>query len=137
MRQDKHHLDLLSTLYYVLGGLTALFSCLPMIHLGMGIAMLAGAFDTDQEPVPEAVGWLFVIMGAGLIACGWAMAICLVLAGRNLGRRRGRTFCIVIAAIACLMVPLGTALGVFTLIVLMKDEVIELFAAHDASPAAP
>ena len=35
----------------------------------------------------------------------------------------------VVAGVACTFAPLGTALGVFTIIVLMRDSVKELFEA--------
>jgi hypothetical protein len=50
------------------------------------------------------------------------------LAGRFLARRRHHTFCMVIAAVACTFMPLGTVLGVFSLIVLSRESVRESFA---------
>jgi hypothetical protein len=41
----------------------------------------------------------------------------------------------VIAIITCLSVPLGTALGVFTLIVLARPSVKQLFERRTAGPA--
>jgi len=41
----------------------------------------------------------------------------------------------VIAAIGCLEFPYGTALGVFSFIVLGRDSVIQLF--NPSAPAAP
>ena len=41
-------------------------------------------------------------------------------------------YCIVIAAICCLSVPLGTILGIFTIIVLQRDTVKALFDSHTA-----
>ena len=36
-------------------------------------------------------------------------------------------FCIVVAGVECMIMPFGTVLGVFTLIMLMKDSVKALF----------
>jgi len=41
-------------------------------------------------------------------------------------------FCVVMAGIACMFMPFGTVLGVFTLVVLTKPVVRELF---DGAPA--
>lgn len=52
----------------------------------------------------------------------------MILAGRALAQRRRYTFCLVIAGVACMFMPFGTVLGVFTIIVLLRDSVKELFA---------
>ena len=51
------------------------------------------------------------------------MAACVALAGRELARHGGYTYCLIVAAIECLFMPFGTALGVLTLIVLMRPSV--------------
>jgi hypothetical protein len=108
--------------------MTALFACFPLIHLAIGIAMLCGAFEGKDAP-PRFLGLFLVIFPAIFILCGWALAVCMIVAGKKLGRYRARTYCLVIAAIECTLVPFGTILGVFTIIVLMKDSVKELFSA--------
>jgi hypothetical protein len=42
-------------------------------------------------------------------------------------------FCLVMAGIACIFMPFGTALGVLTIIVLMRDSVRELFGVAVAN----
>ena len=65
------------------------------------------------------------------------MDVCLALAGRYLLQRTHYTFCLVVAAIACLLMPFGTALGIFTIIVLMRPSVREMFeGAPRPAPAA-
>jgi hypothetical protein len=81
MSQNGENLNLLSIMHYVLAGLTALFSSIFLIHVGMGIAMLSGAFDGKNAP-PRMMGWLFVLLGTGAVLCGWAMAVLMVIAGR-------------------------------------------------------
>ena len=128
MTQDEQNLDLLSVFHYVVGGLTALFACIPFIHLAIGIAMLCGSLDGAKgEPPPRFIGVFFVVFAAAFILAGWALATFMIIAGRKLKARRTRTFCIVVAAIECAMMPFGTVLGVFTIIMLMKDTVKSLF----------
>ena len=50
-----------------------------------------------------------------------------VLSGLFLRARKHWTFSIVVAAIDCLHFPLGTVLGVFTIIVLIRPSVRELY----------
>ena len=45
MNQDQEHLRLLSIFYYVCAGLTALFACIPIIHLVLGLMMVRSLLD--------------------------------------------------------------------------------------------
>jgi len=88
-------------------------------------------------PFPEKfIGAILIVFGSIFILFGWAFAVLLAVAGRCLARRKGYTFCLVIAGISCLFMPFGTILGVFTIIVLSRPSVKELFAPADASPPA-
>lgn len=129
--KDADQLDLIGILYYVLAAFAALFSLFPLLHVGMGIAMLTGAFDQPgPNPPPPAVGWVFVIFGAGFILCGLAFAALLVLGGRRMRQRRSHTLCAVVAGVSCMFMPFGTILGVFALVLLLKPETKALFGAN-------
>lgn len=126
--QDVEHLRLLSIFHYILTGLAGLCSFFPAIYLVMGIAMLSGLIKGDKgEPAPAVVGWVFVAIALIGILLALAYATLLCLAGRYLSKRKHRTFCFVVAGLSLLFAPLGTALGVFTIIVLMRDSVRLLF----------
>jgi hypothetical protein len=130
MNKDEEQLNLLSIYHYVVGGVMAFFACFPLIHVALGIAMLSGALENAKNPPPSGVGWLFVLLGGFFILIGWTMAVCAIAAGRQLKRRRAHTFCFVVACIECLFMPFGTVLGVFSIIVLQRDSVKQLFAAN-------
>ena len=72
-------------------------------------------------------------MAAGFYLAGavWfvASAILNVISGVCLRARKGRTFSLVVAGINCLHIPLGTVLGVFTIVVLVRDSVREQYSA--------
>jgi hypothetical protein len=55
------------------------------------------------------------------------MAICILIAGRCLSRRKRYSFALVMACIECLFIPFGTILGVFTIIALSRQSVKALF----------
>ncbi len=131
MEEDKKNIRLLAIFHYVMGGLTALFACIPFIHLFIGIAVLTTGLEKNPSggPSPALVGWVFIIIAAVVILAGWTLAILMIIAGRRLSRFRSRTFCLVVGAIECALIPLGTILGVFTLILLTKDSVKELFSS--------
>ncbi|HWD92710.1 MAG TPA: hypothetical protein VG938_10205 [Verrucomicrobiae bacterium] len=129
MNQDEEHLRLLSIFYYVCAGFAALFACLPIIHLIMGIVLLfhPESFGPANGAPPAFFGIFFIVFALLTILAGWAFAGLLVYAGRCLGQRKHYTFCLVVAAIACLFMPFGTILGIFTIIVLVRPTVKPLF----------
>jgi glucan phosphoethanolaminetransferase (alkaline phosphatase superfamily) len=57
----------------------------------------------------------------------WAISVFIIIAGVKLRKRRNRMFCMVIGAIECMFMPLGTVLGVFTLIVLNKESIKQTY----------
>lgn len=137
MNQDEQHLNLLAIFHYVLGAMTILGASLILIYVAMGMAMVSGAFGAGKDAPPREVGLLFIALGSAGVLFGWTLGILIAVAGRKLHRRTSRTFCVVIAVIeAVMLMPLGTALGVFTMIVLMRESVVKLFETS-APPTAP
>lgn len=134
MDQDKEHLRLLTIFHYIVGGITALCACFPLIHLVIGLTLV---FAPDRmggsaHPGPDRlVGWMFTLLAGVFIILGWALAISTAYAGRCLARREKHTFCLVVAGANCLNTPIGTVLGVFTIIVLVRPSVKELFTANE------
>lgn len=135
MSRDAEHLDLLAIFHYVVAGLTALGSLVPLIHLTIGIGMVSGRMAGD-EPMTREIGLFFIFIASVLIVMGLTFAVFVVFAGRALQRRRNYMFCLVIAGLLCVVMPFGTVLGVFTIIVLMRDSVRQLFGVDSAEPAA-
>lgn len=138
MYQDIEHLRLLAIFHYLMAGIGALFSCFPMLHLAIGLAMLFApeSFEHSRHNNPQNlqfVGLLFTGIAAVLILIGWAISFCVFLAGQYLSQHRHYLFCLIIAGILCLFAPFGTVLGVFTIIVLVRPSVKPLFDAQPAS----
>ena len=129
MTGEEKQLDLLAIFHYIVGGITALFACVPLIHVAIGIAIIFGMFD-EPNPPPALIGWVFVLIGGTFVLSGWALAIAILIAGRKLKKRMARTYCLVIGAVECLIMPFGTVLGIFTIILLMKDSMKEIFSAN-------
>jgi hypothetical protein len=137
MNDDREHLRLLAIFHYVVGALIALCACIPIIHLLIGIGVVSGAIDFDHRrpggPDVQVFGWIFIAVAAVFILAGWSLAIAIFIAGRLLQRRRGYLYCLVVAAIECMFTPFGTVLGVFTIVVLIRPSVKELFTQPPAS----
>lgn len=138
---DSEHLNLLVIFHWIVAAITGLFALFPLLHLVIGIGLVNGSFPgpsrSEHEPIPaQAVGWFFIAFAVVWIVASLTMAFCLALSARSLSRQKRRTFCMVVAAISCVFFPFGTALGVFTLIVLSRPSVRALFVGS-AAPVTP
>ncbi len=136
MTQDEEHLRLLSIFHYVVGGLAGLFALFPIIHLIIGLTMvLAPEVFTShgEQPPPAFFGWFFILFASVFIAGGWIFAAFVITTGRFLARRRHYLFCLIMAGTECIFMPFGTILGVFTIVVLMRDTVKRLFSTGERS----
>jgi hypothetical protein len=121
--EDTEQLRLLSILYYVWAGLTAVLSCFGFVWVAVVFGIVATASADGAGPPVAAVGGLMALFGGLMIFLALLSAVLSAFAGRSLARRRNYTFCQVVAGLVCLSVPLGTALGVFTFVVLARPSV--------------
>lgn len=136
---DSKQLKTLAISHYIVAGFAALFACIFIIHLIIGIVAIASPEtfkDNSGNIPPPFFGWLFVILGGSALVMGLVFSVCLIFAGRFLARKQRYVFCLVIACLSCLFIPLGTILGIFTIYVLMRPSVKELFAHSQATSPA-
>ena len=129
--QDAQHVNVLAVFHYVLGGLQlALPFCLSA-HLFMGLVFMLAPEQFNDDEMPREIalffGAMFVVIPAVAMLAGWLLGALTIYAGRCLHTRRRYRFCFVIACIQCAFVPLGTVLGVFTVLVLMRPRVRDMF----------
>jgi hypothetical protein len=129
--QDQDHLNILSIFHFIVGGVVGLTSLFPVIHLIVGLSLVAGSFSDPElgsgGPPMTLFGMLFVLVALVLIVAGLGLAGCIVATGVFLRQQRNHTFCVVVAGVECIFMPLGTVLGVFTIIVLMRETVKRAF----------
>ena len=52
-----------------------------------------------------------------------------LISGVFLWQKRHRIFSMIVAGIDCLQIPFGTVLGIFTIMVLLRDTVRDLYSA--------
>lgn len=126
---DAKHLDMLAIFYYVFAGMAALGACFGLIYVVLGAVFILNppAMPENGDMPPEVLGWIFFGVGTVVLLLGWSFAFSVYLAGRSLHNRLRHTYCLIIAALCCLQVPLGTILGVFTFVVLMRPSVKAIF----------
>jgi hypothetical protein len=113
-----------------MGGLYLMCSLFPVIHISFGIAMIVDPSSLggrSAEPPPAFMGWMFLAIGLMVMAFLAALGACQMVVARSLRGFKRHTFCLVVSAFNCLNLPLGTALGVFTILTLLKPSVKGLF----------
>jgi hypothetical protein len=128
--QEKDTLHMLSIFHYVIAGLIALIACIPLIHLTIGLSLTAGAIAGD-EPALGMVGTVFTLFASLAILVGWGLATFIFLSGRSLDRQEKYQFCMIGAGVLCIFMPLGTILGVFTLVTLQDESVKAIFKSNE------
>lgn len=131
--KDREHLKILAILHFVGAGFGVLGTGFLALHY-----MLFRVFFLNPEmweksenpPNPEFIElfqtifiW-FYLAGALFFL---SQAIMNILGGLYLLRQKHRIFCMVVAGMNCLQIPLGLILGIFTLVVLSRESVAELF----------
>lgn len=130
--EDQYHLDLLGTFHWVLAGIAAVAGLFPILHVMFGLfAIVASLAGADAEPEARGMGvlmgFLFMTIGTLIIVTFWVIAFCLYLSGSYLKAHKNHMFCMVMSVIMCASFPLGTTLGVFTIVVLVRPSVKRLF----------
>ncbi|WP_343541814.1 hypothetical protein [Stenotrophomonas pavanii] len=133
--QDADHLRMLAIAHYVVGGLIALFSLIFIVHIVLGVTALTGNLPMNSGGQPSSpaeqrvFGWMFVLIGCVIVFGGVTLGAFVAYAGRCLARRRRHLLCLIAAGLACLFTPVGTVLGVFSLITLLRPQVKAAFDA--------
>ena len=94
MTEDEDQLRLLSIFHFIFGGLTAIISCLALIYMAVGLAIVTGKLPVGQgtPPPPAFMGWFFVGFAALGLLMGWSFAIGMIIAGIKLRQKRGYVF---------------------------------------------
>ncbi len=130
-QQDGEHLQLLSILYYVMGGFATLGACIPVLYFGIGLALIGGAAaqrgGSEEQAGLAAFGGLVLVIAIPFVLLMMIQVVCLFLTGRYLSQGRNHIFCFINACVLCLHAPFGTALGIFTIVVLSRESVKQRF----------
>ncbi|MEM9415266.1 MAG: hypothetical protein AAGA29_07310 [Planctomycetota bacterium] len=134
------HVRLLGILTWVYAGLELLSVLFGLVYAGIGLflvtnppADLVQQSQADPNAMPPTLlGWVLFGAGVFVVLLTGTLTLLTVLTARDLMRHRRRVFCMVIAGIHCLNIPLGMVLGIFTIMVLCKPEAKALFEQDKA-----
>jgi ribose/xylose/arabinose/galactoside ABC-type transport system permease subunit len=127
-QRDEQHLSLLAIFHYVYGGLTLFGGCFGVIYFIIAAVIFASPELVEDEEVPTAMlGGIMLLVGSCIVLLAFGVGALVIYSGMSLSRKQNYVFCMVIAALMCLNIPLGTILGIFTLVVLSRGSVKALF----------
>ena len=121
------HLDLLGLFYVMAAGLSTIVAFV-LASLGAGaLSIDAGPAGGDGPWAAHVAGALFLVVAAALAV--WSGVNAMV--GRALRRRRhwARPAAMILGVLNLFILPFGTALGIYTLWVLLNDDVRRAFEA--------
>lgn len=111
----QHHLQTLGILWMAIGGLF-LIPAVGLMIFGRGAHFVIH----DQEPWPGLLPLILYVVGGTMVILA-AGGVCVGL-GLMQHRPWARTTAIILAVLALFHPPAGTALGIYTLWVLLADE---------------
>ncbi len=131
MEEDIRYLNLLAVFQMIVAGIVGLLSCLPLINLFIGVPMLEavpyalsqGEFFSQSILVPL----MFILLPSGMSVIGWMLAVAIALNGYYLKNHKWLNYCMIVSGIETIFMPFGTVLGVFTIILLTKPNIKNLF----------
>ncbi|MGC3991049.1 MAG: hypothetical protein QM796_15495 [Chthoniobacteraceae bacterium] len=120
---DAEYLRILTICHYVGAGLSVFGMGFLVLHYTIMQSFISnpkmmGNIESDPSPV-EFFGvfkWFYLFGAVFLVA----YLVLNIISAICFGRRRHRGFSLVGAGLNCVHVPLGTLLGVFTMIVLLR-----------------
>ncbi len=127
---DADHLNLLAIFHFVGAGLAVLGILLLVGHYALMHAVFTNPkFMENQKGGPPPAQIFAVLKWFYLAGAVWFVTsgVLNLISGLCLRARKGRTFSQVVAGVNCLHIPLGTVLGVFTIVVLSRNSVREVY----------
>jgi hypothetical protein len=128
-RNDNEHLHLLSVFHFIGAGLSVLAMGFLVLHYTIMNYVFSNPdmWKGQKNPPPPELFhfliWFYVAAWVFLLV----FVVLNILSGFYLRQRRNRMFSLVVGGLNCIHVPLGTALGVFTIMVLSRESVRDLY----------
>lgn len=124
------HLRALAVLHYVFGGLQ-LLACMGLgAFLAFGIGHEHELNQLGQSADDRAAGVGTIAIFSVLLLISIVSTLLQFFAAEMLRRQRRLTLCLLCAGWNCMWLPLGTALGIYALVVLLDPQMKPLFATR-------
>lgn len=126
--KDDEHLKLLAVFHFILGGFSLLMIGFVVLHfllmkqIFMSPDIWKGKGGVPHMPPTEffqIFKWFYLALGM----IGFLSGVANAVSGFFLLRKKYRTFSLIVGGVNCLHFPFGTVLGIFTLLVLLRESV--------------
>ena len=136
--KERNYLNLLSIFWFILLGL----QCVGLVIIPMEAAFFSsmfssGAMGSGPNAPPPQLGYIFAAVLAFAFVLALTEAIFTALTAFSLRKRKRYMLCLVWSFVICVLhMPLGTILGIFTILVLQRPLVKDLFRSGDEVLAA-
>jgi len=131
MEEDIRYLNLLAIFHMIVAGIVGLLSCLPLINLFIGVPMLKDVpYALSQNEFfsqTTLTPLIFILLPSGMTVIGWMFAVAIALNGYYLKNRKWLNYCMIVSGIETILMPFGTVLGVFTILLLTKPNIKNRF----------
>ena len=124
--KDESDLNLLSVLHYVWTGFLGCTGLGVLAYFALVGELVASAPHHGSAHGPD-VGAIMIIIGVMVVVLMIPMIVLHILAAAGLKKRTRYWLIFVMSCWACTSVPLGTALGIFSILVLQRPSVKALF----------
>lgn len=129
---DNERLRMLRVGYLVSAAVAGLYALLGLLYVVFGFTL--GSFADSIPPTPGQPPFdstfprtFFVVFGLICAFVGGGVVCLRLYAAKCLRERKSLWVCHLTAAISCLEIPWGTALGVTTFVLLSRDSVRAMF----------
>lgn len=133
--RDAEHLKMLAIFHFVVAGIATLGFAITGMQYAFMRSILTSRVRVETTSSGEEVGVLEAM--PAVMEWGFVFAFALLIAGITLNglsglfllKRRHRRFSLITAGFNCVQIPIGTVLGVFTIMVLNRASVRMKYSA--------
>ena len=132
-QKDKDHIKILSIFHYVICGFSLFGILFLVLHYMIFHTVLTNDEMLNESSDAESLKgffaifvWVYLLMGLFILI----FAVMNFLSARFMTQRKNRLFSLITAGMNCIQFPFGTTLGVFTIIVLLRDSVVQTYKEH-------
>jgi hypothetical protein len=131
MNKDLNHLKLLGIFHTVWGILAILFGLLfGIVYIAIGVN---SSLEISGNLRPETAHQIFQVVGLVALVLSSIYGILMIIAGGKLRKQRSYGFCFFVSILDLFGFP-SIVLGIFTLMVLVRPTVKDLFKAGGVRP---
>ncbi len=153
MEKDIKHLNTIAWVHYAFAGLNSLFLVLVLFYvlfvrfmlatdaIRIGFLLVTGAADDSIRILDGKIPTSLFVYSVSLAVCGFLSLLLLAGAvsnfycGKFMAEQKHYMFCLIVTALTITSFPIGTAIGAYSLVILLRPHVKELFEKIDEDPA--